>query len=566
MDPDASLATFFERPVVIQDLQWNVGSALNIVFSPWDLWFRNPRVQNRLCNFRNFRGDLHVKFIINGNVFYWGTAMASYEPYTFNSEFVSVDPTYEGDLQSASQRPHIILDSTTSQGGQLDLPFFWHEDNLDMTAAGTNKPFPDMGDIWLTSLQNLDNTQSTNQLAITVYAWMTNVKLSGPTQVNPEGLAPQSDEFTDGGPISKPAAILSKVAGKLETTPVIGKYAMATKMAADTIGAVAKTMGYSRPLEISNPQKYKNTQAGDLATTDSVDTSMPLSFSSKQEVTIDPSTTGLSNVDELAFKHLYQKESFITSAPWTVNTTTGAKNKLIFSAPVTPMWTFAAARTLPPTIVGRNITPAGYVALPFKYWKGRMKVRFQFVGSAFHKGRVRLSWDPAVGTAVVEDNTVFNQVIDISEKRDFSMIIGWGSNKPALEVGGAPAVTNYSKSVDQVAPTNLLLHNGALKLSIVNPLVPPATTTTDAFFNVFMSFEDLEVFSPDSDAFQLYTYLPVTPPEPPPEAELEEQSDMMVSPSGDPGGAPVINELGGKKQLTPLHLCMEIQLLLFVKS
>ena len=546
-DGDAMLSTFFERPIVIDKSTWTVGGTLNKVYEPWGLWSANPRVRNRMANFRNFRGDLHLKVVINGNAFYWGSAILSYQPYNENSSFIREDATYIGDKMQATQRPHIMLDPTTSQGGQLDLPFFWHDDNVDITQNTMNR----LGSVWLTGLVNLENTQSTQSITITTYAWLTNVKLSGPTQVNPIGLLPQADEYNDGGPISKPAAIVSKIAGKLETTPVIGKYAMATKMAANTVGTVARALGYSKPLEISNPQKYKNTQTGDLATTDTVDTCVSLGMSSKKEVTIDPSTTGLSNVDELMFKNLYQKESYLCSVPWR---TTDTSDNLLFSAPVTPMLVNSVARDIPASIVGRNLAPCGYVALPFRYWKGRMRIRFQFVGSAFHKGRVKLSWDPAFGQSTVEDNTTFNQIVDVADQRDFSMVIGWGSHQPALSTGGAPATTNYSLGA-VLAPGNGLFHNGMLKLSVVNTLVFPATTTADVAFNVFVSFEDLEVFDPDSDNFQLYSYFPVPPA--PAAQEYEEQSashhigDSTPVENAAPDSAPLINEIGGSKMLEP---------------
>ena len=543
MSADANLSTFFERPVEIFDVQWLVGSPLNIQYPIWQLWFNNPRVQNRLANFRNFRGNLHIKLVLNGNAFYWGSAMASYVPYTESTPFINTDVNFKGDKMSASQRPHILIDPTTSQGGQLDLPFFWHHDSIDITKDA----MAGMGSIWLNSLVDLNNTQNTTSITINGYAWMTDVKLSGPTQVNPLGLAPQSDEYSDGGPISKPAAIVAKVAGKLENVPVIGKYAMATKMAASTAGAIAKQFGYSRPAEISNPGKFKLTQTGDMATTDSVDTSNLLTINSKAEVTIDPSTVGLSNVDELAFKHLYQKESWLTSVPWEVGF---ARNKMLFSMPITPMICNAQARTIPPSIVGTNLAPCGFVAAPFRFWKGRMKIRLQFVGSAFHKGRIRLSWDPAFGDQTVEDNTVYNQIVDISDQRDFTMIVGWGSHKPALLTGGIPAATNYLNGA--MAPMNDFLHNGALKLSVVNPLVYPSSTTSDVYFNVFVSFDELEVFDPDSDNFQLHSYFP-PPPAVQQESEYEEQSehigDSKPVDNAAPSDAPLINTVGGVKDV-----------------
>lgn len=566
MDTNAMLATFFERPVKIQEFDWQVGTPFSTVFNPWADWFDNTRVKNRLSNFRNFRGDLHLKFLINGNSFYWGSLMASYYPLPVASRnpFYFTQAEFLPDLMAASQRPKILLDPTTNQGGEMVLPFFWDEDNYDITSGLMN----DIGQIWMTSLVELNNVTGTNPINISVFAWVSDIKLSGPTAVNPTGLAPQAekvtkassgkDEFSEEGPISKPAAIISKIAGKLEKAPVIGPYAMATKMAATTVGSIAKQFGYCRPREISDPMQYKNTQTGDLATTDAVDTSASLALTAKRELTIDPRTTGLSEVDELEFKHLYMKESYLTSIPWQ---SSDLQSQILFSAPVTPMLANVDARTIPPTEDGTGLTPAGFVAAPFRYWRGTMCMRFQFVGSAYHKGRVILQWDPAAGSTTVETNLVFSQVIDVAEKRDFTMKVKWGSNFPALQVNGIPQQTNY-EFLD-VAPTNLNFHNGNIKMFVDNRLAYIATNTDPVAFNVFVSWEDLEVFGPESDAFNFWTPFPVFPAPPPAPAPpllekigdaYERQAEVHMGDSkpseqGAPDSAPTLNEVGGDQPL-----------------
>ena len=61
---------FFKRPVEIFTRDWNVDSNLNEQINPLDRWMKDPRIANRLSNFRNFSGKLNLKFMINGNGFY----------------------------------------------------------------------------------------------------------------------------------------------------------------------------------------------------------------------------------------------------------------------------------------------------------------------------------------------------------------------------------------------------------------------------------------------------------------------------------------------------------------
>jgi hypothetical protein len=118
-----SIDDFFARPVKILTRSWAPGTALNDdSLLPWKLWMQNPRVSNRLSNFQNFRGKLHLKFIINGNSFYWGRAFASYTPYSLNP-YLSTATSWL-DFPSATLRPHIWIDAATSQAGEMVLPFF----------------------------------------------------------------------------------------------------------------------------------------------------------------------------------------------------------------------------------------------------------------------------------------------------------------------------------------------------------------------------------------------------------------------------------------------------------
>lgn len=549
-DPDASLANFFERPVKIREIVWPVNGDLDVKIQPWNLWFTNKRVANRLSNFRLFRGNLNVKFMINGNSFNWGSAMASYYPLpnSQRSPFYYSDINYKGDLMAASQRPHILLDPTTNSGGQMKLPFFWDEDNYDMI----NGNMSEFGDIWIASLAKLYTLSSTAPVNIAVYAWVTDIVLSGPTQTNLNGLSPQADEFDNSGPISKPAAIVEKIAGKLESVPAIKPYAMATKMAAGAVGSIASKFGYSRPRQIENPMLYKNTQSADLATIDAVDTSAGLAFNAKREVSLDPRMAGLGDTDELAFDYLANKESWLFNAPW--NTADLAKTRLLH-IPVTPMLANVDARTIPSTQNGVNLIPAGFVAAPFRYWRGTMVVRFQFVGSAYHKGRVLVQWDPSGfnGSAPVEQNVSFAKVVDISSQRDFEIEVGWGSPINALQTAGIPPANTYS--LTPVYNPNLNFHNGVVRMSVDTRLAYMTTSTDPASFNVFVRFKDLEVYGPDSDQFNFYAPFPVGSTDVlanrSDEQEYVEQAETTIGDAkiqhdvNAPTGAPSILEKGG---------------------
>lgn len=497
-DSNTDLSNFFERPIEIASYSWTMNGALDAVFRPWDLWSKNPRVANRLSNFKNFRGDMHIKVILNGNSFYWGRAMLSYMPWPDDSPWYRT--TGDADVCTASQRPHIYLDPTTSQGGHMVLPFFCPYDCIDFTAPTSMSR---IGELWLRSISFLRHAQGlSNPVSVKIYAWVENIQLTSPTSVAIDGLSPQAgDEFGE-GPISRPANIISKVAGALESVPAISPLAMATQMAAKGVGNLAASFGYSRPRNIKSIDSVRVWQTGDLAMTDTDVTNNSLALVAKQEVTLDPRTVGLGDADELDFKYLSSKESFFVGTDWGLNE---SENTVICSFPVTPM---IRRLNVDPLITAPGIvlSPMGVVAAPFKYWRGSIKYRFQVAASGYHKGRILAVWDPVLGSANPETNVVYSKIIDIAETKDFSITIGWGSDLPGLDVGNITIGNTYTTTIPYV-PTPQS-HNGVLTLYVLNPLVTSGPATNPVVLLTSISSPDLEVWCPDADAMRSWSPFP----------------------------------------------------------
>lgn len=426
----------------------------------------------------------------------------SYMPYPSSAPWYRV--AGDSDTVSASQRPHIYLDPSTSQGGHMALPFFCYHDCIDMTGMNA---FYNLGELWLKSLSPLRQAQSLSQgIVIKVYAWVEDIHLTSPTSVPMYGLSPQAgDEYGD-GPISRPANIISKISGVLESVPAIAPLAMATKMAARGVGNVAASFGYSRPRNIQPINSVRVWQTGDLALSDTTVTNNSLSMVAKNEVTLDPRTVGLGDADEMDFKYLAQKESFMYTSPWRLADVT---DDIIISMPVTPVMRKVNDSPLI-TVDGVIPSPMGLVALPFKYWRGSIKYRFQVVGSGYHKGRILAVWDPVLGATTPETNIVYSKIIDIAETKDFSITIGWGNERPGLEVGPMTLGSTYSNVTNYTPILNQ--HNGILTLYVLTPLVTSGADTNDVEILTSVSSPELEVWCPESD--EIRTWSPFPRPEP----------------------------------------------------
>lgn len=485
---DASLGNFFSRPIKIASYTWPIEQTFFETFNPWTLFFENPRVINRITNFNLLRAKLKVKIVLNGNSFHYGRAIASYTPlHTLDN--LTVDRAFFlEDVVAASQRPHIYLDPTHSQGGTLTLPFFWYNNALSIPDA----EWTQMGDMHIHGIQQLKHANgATDNVTVSVFAWAEDVSLSIPTANEPGALTPQSslkkiDEYAD-GPISQPANVIQSIAGKLENVPGVGPYAMATKLAAGAVGAIARVFGYSRPTSVSPISEYKPVYLGNIATTNLPDTSQKLTLDAKQELTIDPRVVGLGQTDEMTICSVACRESYLTSFAWNVSST---PESLLWTSRVTPM-TFAKNGD------EFHFPACAFATLPFFKWRGSMKFRFQIVASAFHKGRMKLVYDPSYPLSN-EYNTNYTHVIDLAKERDFTLTVGWGQAQSILDAG---VIFGASTPPYQTVPFGSALPqstNGILSAYVVNDLtVPNSTVNNDIQVNVFVSMgDDFEVFEP----------------------------------------------------------------------
>ncbi len=522
---DADLGNFFERPVKIREFRWGTGTTLLETFNPWRDFFENPRVINRIVNYHNLRAKLHVKIVINGNGFHYGRLIASYIPLKAGNDFDRDRTFVRQDIIQASQRPHVYIDPTLSQGGDLVLPFVWPQNNLRIP----NRDWRNMGEINIATLQGLKHANGASEaITVNVFAWATDVSLSVPTSNEPGLVTPQAGDEYGKGPISRPASIVAKAAGALRSAPVIGPYARATELAASATSAVATTFGYSRPAVLNEVLPYRPTAMGNLANTNIPDSTTKLSTDCKQELTIDSRVVGLNGTDEMTINSIACRESYLTTFPWAKNL---SPETALFNIEVTPqVWDF-----VPTTTQAEIHMPAcAFATLPFSNWRGSMKYRFQIVSSAYHKGRLKIVYEPSFFLSN-EYNTNYTYIVDIAEDKDFTIDIGWGSAHPwatSVGPGDGRLVSNPPFSSGAGANLPQIRANGHLRVYVVNELtVPNSTVNNDIEINVFVAAgEDLCVANPNNKIND-YSYFPEPPLVSPQAGDETPDADATDDPS-----------------------------------
>lgn len=166
--------------MLLAHLAWNTATstgAIDVTLNPWKLFLEDSEVRKRIERYKLLRGRMHLRFTINGNPFLYGRAMAAYRPRPDYDDFKAPTTAAMITMQQ-SMLPHIFLDPTSSEGGEMVLPFFSPNNWIEL-AGGTAD---EMGTIRLRSINPLNHANSANGICwISVYAWMSDCKLAAPT-------------------------------------------------------------------------------------------------------------------------------------------------------------------------------------------------------------------------------------------------------------------------------------------------------------------------------------------------------------------------------------------------
>lgn len=506
---DVGLKDFLSRPIKIDARDWSVNSNTHHTFDPWSLFFTNKRVVNRLNNYNVMRATLKLKFVINGNGFYYGRAIASYLPHAIWDDLSKNRSLVKEDIVQASQQPHVYLDPTTSTGGVLTLPFMFYFDFINTTDGMWNR----MGEVTIRSINELIHANGgTDSVTITTFAWAEDVELAVPTSVDASGLVAQADLKLGGGDetdeanakgvISGPATSVAAAAAKLKSIPALSPYATATEVGASMVASVAKVMGYSRPPVTRAPEPMQPHNVSSMALCTVPDVVNKLTVDDKQGLGMGSEIAGIMQEDPLSVVSIAQRESYVTTFDWP---TSAGPDTLIWNTRVHP--SIHAKYTSTPSEL--HLPALAVAALPFQYWMGTINIRFQVVCSAYHRGRLRVVYDPNYLEADPEYNVNYQEIIDLSEKQDFTISITNGQERGVLPV---PRVAAEDPALFIYSPTRFTNYrdsNGVVGIYVVNELVTPNTTaTSDVQINMFVSGgKDFKVFAPWNDISH-YEFVP----------------------------------------------------------
>lgn len=510
---DISLDHWFKRPVLIHEFTWSELSFLNDKLYPWKSFFLDtPSIKNKLLGFSRLRAKLHLKFVINATPFQYGAALVSYRPLAKSVTDPSVEPFSGGSIGAAvssesvlmaqSQRPSGFIYPQTCQGLEMTLPFIYPDSwfTLDNTDGDLAVRLECMGHVTVKSFTQLRDasTNASTTVSISVFAYAEDIELSGPSLQLQSG----EDEYDAPGPVSSVATAVSVAAGALSNVPVIGPYARATSMISSVVASVARAFGYTNPPVLANYTPVTNSYMPAMANTQISTISEKLSLDPKNELTIDPSVIGYGRDDELVLKHYCSRSSYLFKTTWYPTDAAGFNLAGIYVTPELARVETQVGVSGTNQFFTSQMTPMAHAAQVFDNWTGGIKFQFKFICSRFHRGRVRITYDPSGPWTTTDPVLQINEVVDLASATDFTFVVPYMGAELWKEVTGDPVIVDARNfaSVDQFMdrgdptfPYRSRVCNGAIRLEVLNELTAP-----DVNHNI-----DILVFVSAADDFQL---------------------------------------------------------------
>jgi hypothetical protein len=519
------LGDFLSRPTLVKTVTWIQDTPLSTVSTDvWSAFFSAAPILRKIENFAFFQGEIHIKLMINSSPFNYGALLAAYEPLkAFGYDLSSTSAVAALRTCEFSQFPHVWVLPQNSQGGEIVFPFMYDLDWLDLTRA---TEVANMGTLHLfevTPLASANNTTG-QDVDIQVYVWFEKVELSGLTHKAPlqmgylsevSSKVPQMwkaatsksvDEYSK-RPISSIAGTVAAVARPLTSIPGIGIFAKATEMGASAVSSIASLFGWTNPPNISNVEPVRQAPYHAFA---SAAVSVPgdtLTLDPKSELTIDPRSVGLGDIDELSIANIVQREAYIGTAYWS---TADAPQSTLAAAPVQPLHYLRANNEISGDEIA--LPPVALMSQTFGYWRGDIIFRFKIIATEYHRGRLRFSWDPVASLfgSSANNNTSLNRIVDISLEKDIEIRIPYNQARHWLKTPnmlGLGVVPYLRVSGDIFADfVDDETNNGMLTMLVLNALSAPDPGATVSILIFIRGAPNLEFCVPKMPFDRTYSY------------------------------------------------------------
>nr|WPR18852.1 MAG: RNA-dependent RNA polymerase [Iflaviridae-like virus 2] len=407
-----------------------------------------------------WRGDMEVKIQVNSNKFQIGQLMCGF----YYQAGINGNIQDKLNVYSLSQMDHVIVQASASNEAILRIPYNHMYPMIPTRKVPTvnfTGPILNMGELWI---------MVQNQLAATT---------TGPKKCIGSVLVRFIDsDFTGmsfGGYAAKPEA------GFMQ--PIV-------RSAERVLNQVLAGFNRDAPTNITSPAYVVPTASHNWSAGKNV-------AEQTHVLRLDPAgqTAQYSNKNETAIRNVVNRYGLIRTVKWpTEIEEKGKRGAILLDMPAAPDdMLYMNGNDNAKSYV---VPPVGIVASMFHQWRGSLELKFQFVASQFHTGRILVGYIPGYVSGPLtlrEVKASPHVVFDLQEQREFSYIVPYIAYKPwwTRQQSG-----NYTYAASP-APSKLVV-------MVYNELVVMDSIVPYAYINVYMrAGPDFEVAVPVQPSISL---------------------------------------------------------------
>lgn len=515
------LDDFFLRPVEIANFSLPIGTPVSNIYDVWDLYTLDPTVRSKLRNYAYLNADLHVRIAVTGTPFHYGRLLVSYQPYPLRNanllafdDAIAVDPNFRAGLLTylSQSREACVIDIKNNEPVEMCLPFIstkqahrlYNDATTVISDITSYEDLRDAGSLYVYTLNTAQSASpSPGPVTVQIYAWLENVQL-GCSTATIVSIATQAGDERIKGPVEKFSSAAQKVSMALENVPMIGPFAKASTYVFRGMEGVSSIFGWSKPVCVDDHKYVKNEAYpnGNLTVGKSV--AHRFVFDPLQETSLGNEIVGVPE-DELVIQTFASKEAYVHTLSWTPTATIMAD----------PIFLMRVSPNIGNVVVSDSRayifpSPMCYASSFFERWRGTINVRFEFVCSAYHRGKIAVYYEPNISqAALINANLSLNKnqmfIIDLQETQNVAFCINWNAMRPTLLCSArSNVITNLQAFSPTVNAINYV--NGYIGLVPFTELSSP--DDSEIQINVYVSCDDLEVCVPFDGNTPLERHIP----------------------------------------------------------
>jgi len=477
--PQNELSDYLLRLTEIQEIEILDTDLSDVLlsFDPWELFLANAAIADKIANFAYIKGTIEVVFMIAVPGAAYGSYVVSALPDGYPS---TVGPAVIASVTSSLIYENLMqvdhyarVDLAASENVVMQLPWIWPYDYATLPDGPAG-----MWSVKWSCLSPIRTSITGGQSlgSAKVYArLMPGYEIVVPhLQMKRKGHLVQSSATQMAHPalhksLGKPSAVadkVGKVADVLSKVPIIGPYAQTASKVAHAASSFLSHFGFTRETAESHPVYVIGKSTSNVAQIDGVEPNFVAALEGGNEISIDPRMMGLDGQDDASFASLFQRWTLVSQFDWGSG---DLVDQVLADIPVTPSFARNTGRTV-------NFTTAGYVGLPFQYWRGDMEYLVVIPVSKLHRGSLQALWlsEGSTLTGAVTNRT-FNHIFDVTSGDEYAFRVGFAREQPYLENRPITAAVT-------IVPDGST--NGHIYFRVVNPLQcqdPSAVTTVSVF-------------------------------------------------------------------------------------